>query len=153
MIRTYKFKRRLKEVERTEVIKLTALHLKLKTYYKFTEVNNLRITDIKLISVQIAGNAEGAGILLNMTPGYDYVDGKRTDAQSHIKYEVVFPDNAFEKVLVKIPGTKAIITGEQLAQQSGRAKVKLKNLTGKFYRTNSGEYALSCSADGVEVIQ
>lgn len=152
MIRLYKFKGRLKEVERTETIKLMALHLKLKPYYKFTEVKKLRTTDIKLIPVQIAGNTEGTGILLNMAPGYDYIDGKRTDTQSHIKYEAVFPDNAFEKVLVKVPGTKAIITGEQLAQ-SGRAKVKFKNLTGKFYRTNSGEYALSCSADAVEVIQ
>lgn len=113
----------------------------------------MKVTNINLMPTQIAGNAEGAGILLNMTPGYDYVEGKRTDTQSHIKYEVVFSDNAYEKVLVKVPGTKAIITGEQLAQQSGRIKVRLKNLTGKFYRTNSGEYALSCSADGVEVIQ
>lgn len=113
----------------------------------------MRITDIKLTTLQIAGNVEGSGILLNMAPGYDYVDGKRTDTQSHIKYEAVFPDNAFEKLLVKVPGIKAVVTGEQLAQQSGKLKVKFKNLTGRFYRTNSGEYALSCSADSVEVIQ
>lgn len=113
----------------------------------------MKITDIKLTVLQIAGNAEGSGILLNMAPGYDYVDGKRTDTQSHIKYEAVFPDNAFEKLLIKVPGTKAVITEEQLAQQSGKLKVKFKNLMGKFYRTNSGEYALSCSADSVEVVQ
>ena len=113
----------------------------------------MRISDIKLTGTQIAGNNEGTGILLNMAPGYDYVDGKRTDTQSHIKYETVFPDNAFEKVLVKVPGTKPVVTGEQLTQQSGKLKVRFKNLTGKFYRTNSGEYALTCSADGVEVMQ
>lgn len=113
----------------------------------------MRITDIKLITLQIAGNTEGTGILLNMAPGYAYVDGKRSDTQSYIRYETVFADNAFEKVSVKIPGTKPAVTVEQLAQQSGKLKVKFKNLTGKFYQKNSGEYALSCSADSVEVIQ
>lgn len=113
----------------------------------------MEITEVKLTSLQIAGNAEGTGILLNMAPGYDYVDGKRTDTQSHIKYETVFLDNAFEKVLVKVPETKPVITREQLAQQGGRLKVKFKNLSGKYYRTSNGEYALSCRADGVEVIQ
>lgn len=112
----------------------------------------MKITDIKLTVTQIAGNAEGTGILLKMAPGYDYVDGKRTDTQSHIKYEAVFPDNAFEKIFVKVAG-KSVVREEQLVQQNGKLKVKFKNLTGRFYRTNSGEYALSCSADSVEVIQ
>lgn len=113
----------------------------------------MKITNIKLTSTQIAGNAEGSGILLNMAPGYDYVEGKKTDTQSHIKFETVFPDNSFEKVLVKVSGIKSVVTEEQLAQQSGKLKVRFKNLTGKFYQKNSGEYALSCSADSVEVIQ
>lgn len=114
----------------------------------------MKITDIKLTVSQIAGNADGAGILLSMSPGFEYEQGKRTDTQSHIKFEAVFPENAFEKVWVKVPGTKPIVTEEQLAQQSGKLRIKFKNLTGKFYRsTNSGEYLLTCSADGAEVIQ
>lgn len=113
----------------------------------------MRAVDIQLTIFQISGNTDGSGILLSMAPGYDYVDGKRTETQSHIKYQIVYPDNAFEKVLVKVPGTKPVVTAEQLAQQSGKLRVKCKNLTGKFYRTNSGEYALSCSADSLEVIQ
>ena len=113
----------------------------------------MKINSIKLLATQISGNAEGSGILLSMAPGYDYENGKRLDTQSHIKYEAVFPDNAFEKLLVKVPGTKAVITEEQLAQQSGKLKVRFKNLTGRFYRNNNGEYALSCSADSVEVVQ
>lgn len=113
----------------------------------------MKITDVKLTVLQIAGNAEGSGILLSMAPGYDYVDGKRTETQSHVKYEAVFPENAFEKIVVKVPGTKPLLTQEQLAQQSGKLKVKFKNLTGRYYRTNSGEFALSCSADSVEVAQ
>ena len=121
---------------------------------KILEEISLKITDIKLTVLQIAGNADGTGILLNIAPGYNYVGGKREDTQSHIRLEIVFPENAFEKVWVKVPGTKPIVTEEHLAQQSGKLRVKCKNLTGKFYRaTNSGEYLLTCSADGAEVIQ
>lgn len=112
----------------------------------------MKISNVRLDALQIAGNVEGIGLLIGMTAGFDYVDGKRTDNQSHIKYEVVFQDNLYEREVIKVPGTKPIVTPEQLEQQKGKIKVKFKNLSGKFYRTNSGEYALSASADGVEVI-
>lgn len=109
------------------------------------------ITKIKLTVNQITGNPEGKGILLGERAGYDYVDGKRTENQTHIKYQVVFPENDFEKVTVKVPGIKPVVTSEQLAQQ-GKVNVKFKNLIGKIYRKNSGEYDISVSADGLEVI-
>lgn len=112
----------------------------------------MNIANLILLPVQITGNNDATGILLRESPGYDYQNGKRTDTQTHIKYEVVFPENNFEKVTVKVPGTKPIMTPEQLEQQKGKVKVKFKNLSAKFYRTNSGDYALSCTSDGVEVI-
>lgn len=80
----------------------------------------MKISNVRLDAVQIAGNAEGIGLLIGMTAGFDYVDGKRTDNQSHIKYEVVFQDNLYEKEVVKVPGTKPIVTPEQFAQQKGK---------------------------------
>lgn len=111
----------------------------------------LDITKIKLTVNQITGNPEGKGILLEERAGYDYVDGKRTENQTHVKYQVVFPENNFEKVTVKVPGTKSVVNPEQLAQQ-GKVNVKFKNLTGKIYRKNSGEYDISVSADSLEVV-
>lgn len=113
----------------------------------------MNLNKLILTTAQIAGNNEGIGVLIGIAPGYDYENGKRMDAQTHTKNTVVFIDNNFEKVVVKIPGTKEIVTKEHLAQQGGKVKVKFKNLTGKFYRTNNGEYALSCSADSMEVLQ
>lgn len=113
----------------------------------------MNITKINLTPEQISGNVEGRGILLDEADGFEYVDGKKTDKKTHIKIFAVFPDREFEKTIVKIPGTKPVVTKEQLAQQSGKLKVRFKNLTGRFYRNNNGEYALSCSADSVEVIQ
>ena len=112
----------------------------------------MRITDLMLTTYQIAGNDDGIGILLDATPGYEYENGKRTDTQTHIKYLVVFTDNNFEKITVKVAGTKEVASKELLTQKSGKIKVKLNNLTGKFYRTNSGDYALSCTADSLEML-
>ncbi|MCM1189422.1 MAG: hypothetical protein NC541_09015 [bacterium] len=57
--------------------------------------------------------------MLSMAPGYDYVDGRRTDTQSHIMYEAVSPENAFEKILVKVPGTKPLLAQEQHSGTGG----------------------------------
>lgn len=113
----------------------------------------INLTKIALNALQITGNAEASNLLLvGMSAGFDYVDGKKTDKQTHIKYEVVCPDNLYEKITVKVAGVKPVIAPEQFEQQKGRIKVRFKNLTGKIYRANSGEYALSASAEGVEVI-
>lgn len=111
----------------------------------------INLSKLKLTALQIAGNPDGKGILLEERAGFDYVDGKRTDNQTHIKYLVVFPENDFEKVTVKVPRTKPVVNAEQLAQQ-GKVNVKFKNLTGKIYRKNNGEYDVSVSADSLEVV-
>ena len=53
---------------------------------------------------------------------------------------------------VKVTDLKAVLTQEMIDAAGGKMKVKFKNLTGKIYRTNSGVYDVSASADGVEVI-
>lgn len=112
----------------------------------------MKITDVILTPEQLCGNSEGTAIVLGVSQGYEYKDGKRTENVTHTKVEAVFDSNRFEKANVKVERTKIGLTTEQISQQGGSVNVKFKNLTGKFYRTNSGEYALSCSADNLEVI-
>lgn len=112
----------------------------------------MRVTDFTLDASDISGNAEGIGYLLGQRPYYEYVSGKKTENQLGITYNGVFPDNLFEKAAVKVANTQVVITDEQILKSNGKMKVRFKNLTGKFYRTNSGEYVLSCRADGLEVI-
>ena len=113
----------------------------------------MEITSIILTPEQISGNATGTGILLQVIPVYAFVNGKKTDEIEAYSYLTVFPDNSFNKEKPKIKGNKPIITTEQLLAKGGQIKVSFKNLKGKFYRTNSGEYALTASADGLEVVQ
>ena len=112
----------------------------------------MKVTDFLLTPEQISGNTSGTAILVPpVSLGYEYINGKATDTISHIKYTAVFPDNQYEKVVIKVKGNKPIITTEQIQQKGGSVKVTFKNLTGRFYRTSSGDYALTVSADSMEV--
>lgn len=102
--------------------------------------------------LQILGNQTGTAILLAVADLPEYVDGKSTGNVIGQKYQIVAIDNGYEKFTVKIKGSKPLITNEQIQQKGGQVKVNFKNLTGKFYRNNNGDYALTCSADAVEVI-
>lgn len=113
----------------------------------------MRITDVTLNAMQISGNADGSAIITGISSGHEYVDGKRTENITHMKVEAVFPANKYEKVLVKVKDLKLPITVEQLEQAGGQKKVKFKNLSGRFYRGNSGDFLLSASADSMEVMQ
>ena len=110
------------------------------------------ITSVDLTAEQISGNENGECVLLSVSPLEEYVDGKPSGKVVGQKYHIVCPNNKYEKFIVKIKG-KPTITNDQIQQAGGQVRVIFDNLTGKFYRTNSGEYALSCNADSAEVIK
>lgn len=112
----------------------------------------MRITDVRLIPSQVSGNEGAIGILMGQRPFYEYKDGQKTEKQLGITYDVVFPDNKYEKISVKVAGTQAVVSEEEIKKNSGKIKVRFLNLTGRFYRANSGEYMLTCRADKLEVI-
>jgi len=109
------------------------------------------IKSLILTAEQISGNENGECVLLSVSPLEEYVDGKPSGKVVGQKYHIVCPDKQYEKFIVKIKG-KPIITNDQLQQKGGQVKVVFDNLTGKFYTTNSGEHAVSCNADGMEVM-
>jgi len=108
--------------------------------------------DIQLTTTQITGNADGTAIALSVTDGVSYAEGKPTDEVVCKKVSVVCHDNHYKSVAVKVKDLKIPLTPELLQQSGGQKKVKFKNLTGKFWRNNNGEYILSASADSLEVI-
>ena len=112
----------------------------------------MNITKITLTAHQISGTAEGTGLVLSITPGYEFQNGKKTDIISHMKYETVFTNNGYEKMTIKVLDTKPVLTNEAISQAGGQKKVKFKNLSGRIYRTSTGEYAVSASAESAEVL-
>ena len=109
------------------------------------------LTKVILNAEQICNSKDLSVLLVAVREGAEYKDGKPTGNIEGYKYEVVFPFAQFYKTRVKIKGAP-IITQEQIDQKGGSMKIRFKNLTGKFYRTGNGDYELSASADGLEVI-
>ncbi|MCR4756098.1 MAG: hypothetical protein K5868_11360 [Lachnospiraceae bacterium] len=113
----------------------------------------MNIFRLQLQTNQISGNADGTGIALSVTDGFKYVDGVKTETVDHLKVSVVFPDNGYEKMAIKVYDTRLSNANEKIAAAGGQLRVKFKNLSGKLYRTNYGEIAVSASADSMEVLQ
>ena len=109
------------------------------------------LRNIKLNTEQLCNNKDTTVLLIAIREGVEYQDGKPTGNISHYKYDTVLPYNAYEKLTVKIAGVP-LITQEQIDQKGGTVKVKFRNLVGAVYMKSNGEFAISASADGMEVV-
>lgn len=112
------------------------------------------IYDVRLKQDEILLNGEA--ILLGSKPVYLYENGRKVDTVVAQRYHVLNEANDYEHLQIKANGSEPIIKNEDLEKmkQTGtKVKVRFKNLVGKFYRKDTGEWVLSYSADGVEVIK
>lgn len=89
-------------------------------------------------------------LLTNLTAVYEYdrENKKWTDKQIGFSYEVVLPGGNYEKINVKVPGSK--MPGIKPEDLKEAVPVTFANFSAKFYRDfRSGEYRLTASADSV----
>lgn len=112
----------------------------------------IRPNDLKFSFLQIAQDtsalAVGASFYKN------YVDGKPTDTIAGVRLDVVFPKNRYEKISVKLPGQNHPLLPDNFQEGGETYKVAFTpDFEGTFYRTNSGDYALSCKATSVEILK
>lgn len=111
----------------------------------------IKILDIRL-PFQVIAKGDTA-LMVEVAPVFDYdKDGKRTDKQVGNKYKLVLPNAGYETIVAKVIEDKPVVTNEEIAAKGGAIKVKPKNFEAKFYKTVSGDYALTASASGLEVI-
>ena len=111
------------------------------------------ISKVILTTEQISGNSEGRAILLSVSNGYKFENGKATDILEYIKCTVVLPERNFEKITVKLKDLKCPISNEQIAQAGGSLNIRLTGLTGKIYKDMVGKLAISASCEAVEMIK
>lgn len=95
------------------------------------------------------------GIAVNATYYKNYINGKPDgDDFAGIKIHVVLPNNKYEKIIVKLEGTNHPLTPESFEVEGTTFKVKFSpDFQAKFYKTSTGDYALSCKASTVEIVK
>ena len=113
----------------------------------------MKLTEVILNSLQISGNKTGSGLLIESSDLPEYVDNKATGKIIGRRETIVFPDNKYTKEIVKISNLDNAITNEEIQAAGGSIPVIVKGLTGKIYRTTSGEYAFSFSGDALERVK
>ena len=108
--------------------------------------------NIKFSFPQIA--LDTSALAVGATFYRNYTDGKPSETIAGVRLEVVLPKNRFEKISVKLPGQNHALLPDSFKQGDETFKVSFTpDFEGSFYRTNSGDYALTCKASGVEVLK
>ena len=102
---------------------------------------------LKLNDLFIDPKSLGSKLLLvDVTPVYEYTDGKRTDNLTGHRYTVALPEKAFEKIGVKIEGPQL------LEKPDGFVEVVFDGLEIYAYLAN-GQIQIGARAKGVHRVQ
>lgn len=109
----------------------------------------IKIEKMTFTLQQIANSNEV--LLTDIKPFKQYIDGKASDNIIGYTYVCVCPGNKYQEIIIKVEQANPLMSQDELEAKGGCIKVKPKSFEGRFYRTKSGEYALSCKASGMEL--
>lgn len=88
-------------------------------------------------------------VLFSVTPAFRYVDGKPTEQVEGFRYTIGDPTTCM-RFSIKVPGTTAIITPEQLKVAKEPVFVTLTDAFGRIYQT-AENVEISFSAKGIAI--
>lgn len=83
--------------------------------------------------------------LVDVSPAYEYKDGKRTDTVLGYRYSVALPEKGLEKITVKIDGEK------RMDAPDGYVEVRFDDLE-VFLYWSKGDYHVGATATGVHLV-
>lgn len=101
---------------------------------------------MKLTDVIINNTTLGTKLLLvDVTPSYEYKEGKKTSNIVAHKYKIVLPEKSFDQIFVKIDGPAL------LEKPTGHAEVAISGLYLYIY-WSQGEYRLAATGTGITIV-
>ena len=85
-------------------------------------------------------------LLVEVKPYYEYTNGTRSSEVKGYKYQVAMPDNAFDKIFIKIEGN------QQMDISASSQEVFFDNLKLKLYCID-GKYDVSATATAIHAVK
>lgn len=101
----------------------------------------LNIRDLRIDPASLGAKK----LLVDITPAYEYKDGKRTDTLTGYRYVVALPKHALEKLSVKIDGKQL------MDKPDGFAEVEFSGLEVGAYETKEG-VRFTAKATGIALV-
>lgn len=83
--------------------------------------------------------------LVDVSPAYEYRDGKRTNSVCGYRYVVALPEKGLDKINVRIDGQ------QQMEAPNGYVEVRFDNLE-VFIYWSQGQYVVGAKATGIHVV-
>ena len=101
----------------------------------------LNIRDLKIDPASLGAKK----LLVDITPAYEYKDGRRMDTITGYRYVVALPEHSLEKLGVKIEGKQL------LGKPEGFAEVEFSGLE-VFAYESQGRTQISAKATGISLV-
>ncbi len=102
----------------------------------------LNIRDLKIDPASLGAKK----LLVDITPAYEYKDGRRLDTVTGYRYIVALPEHGLEKIGVKIEGRQL------MEKPEGFAEVEFSGLE-VFAYESQGKTQISAKATGVSLVK
>ena len=102
----------------------------------------LNIRDLKIDPASLGAKK----LLVDITPAYEYKDGRRSDTITGYRYIVALQEHGLEKIGVKIEGRQL------LEKPEGYAEVEFSGLE-VFAYESQGKTQISAKATGVSLVK
>lgn len=114
----------------------------------------MNLKNLKLSAEQVLG--ADTAILVEQKPLFEYKDGKKTDNQIGMRFDVIaFHNGSLASTSVKVEGISQLdVTDEEIIKANKSLDfyfVRFTGFEGKPYNSNNG-MAVSCSAKSVELV-
>ncbi|WP_395549394.1 MULTISPECIES: hypothetical protein [unclassified Lacrimispora] len=111
------------------------------------------VSKLYLSTESLAGKGSKRIYITSCKEVTSYVDGKATDSIENYRIECVFPDNQYEKVIIKVTD-KPPVTQEMIDKAESPITVSLQDLECKLYRDfKNNTYSISCKAKALALVK
>lgn len=116
---------------------------------KFKEVYEM--IDISKINLELGAviDPKLSLILLHAKPQYRYENGKATEEQIGMQYEVITNGGDFDRFWVKVPDMDNIITEDEISASKEKVIVTFSNAVCKLYTDQHGHVQVSVKAQAI----
>ena len=102
----------------------------------------LNIRDLRIDPVSLGAKK----LLVDITPAYEYKDGKRTDNLTGYRYTVALPEHGLDKISVRIEGKQL------MEKPEGFVEVEFSGLEVNAY-ASQGRIQFTAKATGISTVR